>query len=173
MITSTAGKPRPAVKPPIRRSARNVVLFLAAGVAAVVAVIVLAAGLYVARSAYQAGHQSSPTAAVNGLLDAALSDRDPASADKYLCPGGTIRRDVRTLIGRITGYERDTPGARIRYTWDTPRAVTRHGDSATVVAVVQPTSTDGTSVQAGERQSWRFDVRDRGGWHVCRMTGWQ
>ena len=157
------------LKRPIRRNAGNVLLFLGAGIAAAVLVVVTAAVLYISRTAYQAGHQASPVVAARGMLYATLHEQDKTSAGKYLC-NSTVQRRVDRLIDRNLKYLDAHPGASLTYTWSSVRQLSRHGGTATVT-----TDVDGDLIQNGQHysassQHWTMGLRDRSGWKVCSLS---
>jgi hypothetical protein len=168
-MATTRSLPPRKLKRPIRRTPGNVLLFLGAGVAAVVLVVAAAAALYITRSAYQASHQASPTAAARGMLYATLHERDQAAVAKYLC-NNTIRRRVDKLIDRNVRYLSAHPGSSLTYTWSSVRQLSRHGGTATVT-----TDVDGDLIQNGQHypastQHWTMGLRDQGGWKVCSLS---
>lgn len=169
-MTATLHHPRRSkkLKGPIRRTPLNALGFLGAGALATVAVLAIAAFLYISQSAYQAGHQSTPTSAVNGFLDAALNDRYMSTMDKYLC-GDTARRQAQTLLNQIDDVQAD--GSSVDFYWQNTHVTQRPNDNrATVTASVTATvTTDGKFVN-NSPHTWRFHLQDRAGWKICSFT---
>ena len=165
----TPSTPR-RVKGPIRRSPLSLLLFLAAGIACVVAVAVAAAVLYIGQSAYQAGHQKSPTEAVDAMLDAALNNHDASATDKYLCSGGVkVKRTVHQLVRQINDFNQSNPGTFLTYEWSLSKTSQRD-DHAIVMAHVRAKTTSSGSSLSNPEQTWTFKMRDQGGWKVCGLT---
>lgn len=161
-------RPPRRLKPPIRRNARNVTFFLAAGIAIVVVAISGAVLLTINRSAYQAGHQPTPRAAAEAYLYAVLQDREADSAAKYTCTDAAQRK-TNTVIKSITDWTSRARGNDIAYTW-TVQKTTKHGtDQATVTANVRTTVTADGSISVQPNQTWTLQMRDRGGWKVAEL----
>jgi|GEM_PF-6957966 len=158
---------RTNIKSPIRFTIRNILLILAAslalGLAAAVVVVVFA----INQSAYQAGHQPTPTAAARGLLYAMLNDRSTASSDKYLCDG-PVHRQVHRLIGQVNDFATGDNSISYSYGINTP---TMHGeDAATVTADVTARTTTSGSTIVQPTQTWTMSMRNDSGWKVCRLS---
>ena len=173
MATATARRPaRPGpkkLKGPIRRTPLRAAAFLALGILATVVMLAAAIGLYISRSAYEAGHQSSPTEAANAFLDAALNNRDVASADKYLCSNQAIHTKINGIIGGINDFSTD--GSSISYRWDTPTLRSRHDDHATVTTTLYADTTDsGDGGTDNPPQTLTMGMQDQGGWKLCSFT---
>lgn len=170
MSQSTVSAPgrRPVrLKRPIRRTPLQALAFLGLGVVAVVLVLALALGQYIVRSAYQAGHQPTPTDAAEGMLDATLHDRDPSSVGKYMC-NAAVERKIDDQIQRIKDFTKSGRNS-IDYSWDTRQAA-RSGDRATVIATIDATVTQNGVLSADPPQRWTLAMRDRSGWKVCGLT---
>jgi len=163
------------VKPPIRFRLRNVLLFLAAGLALVVAAVTAVVVFYIGRSAYQAGHQTSPTEAADGLLYAILHERSESAASKYLCDDGSIKHQVHSMIGQAKRFE--SSGKSAQYSWGAPHVRSRSTGRATVTVNVGLKVLDGSHTYPYPDQGWILGERNGGGplggWHVCslRITG--
>jgi hypothetical protein len=123
--------------------------------------------LYIGHSAYRAGHQPTPTAAANAFLYAALHDRQPGTSAKYLC-NPQVTHQVNGLIKKINDYAAQ-PGSAISYDW-TVRATSQHGDQATVAADVTAQVTAAGNISTQPPQTWTLDMRNQGGWKVCRLV---
>lgn len=159
---------RPRLKRPIRRTPGNLVLFLALGALSTMLAIGAAAAIYISGVAYQAGHQPTPTSAVYGFLDAALRHRQMSDVDKYLC-ADTARRQARTLLNQIAEVE--SSGASVDFFWADPHVVSHTGgDRAVVTDTVRATVTSNGTRQPQSANTWRFNLRNQGGWKICSFT---
>lgn len=167
MTAAPSGRRPTRLLRPIRRTPLNVMAFLGLGVVAVVLVLALVVGQYILRSAYQAGHQPTPTAAADAMLYAMLHDRDPASVGKYLCDA-PIEHKVDRLIQRINDFTRSGKNT-IDYNWDTHQTY-RSGDRATVAAKIEATVTQNGVLSSNPPEYWKLAMRDRGGWKVCGLA---
>lgn len=168
--TTTPTRPPRRLKRPLRCDALNAILFLGAGVLAVAAILAAVTIAYIAQTAYQAGHQATPTAAVQDFLDAALNDRHMATVEKYLCNNQTVHRSVGTLITGINTYTRHHPNTTLTYDWDNVHQTTRTSQTATVTADIRTRATvSGTPLQE-PAQLWSFQLADHAGWKICRLT---
>lgn len=169
-MTTTLHHPRRSkkLKGPIRRTPLHALGFLGAGALATIAVLAVAVALYISQSAYHAGHQSTPTGAVNGFLDAALNDRYMSTMDKYLC-GDTARRQAQRLLDQIDGVEAD--GSSVDFFWQNTRITQHPSDNRAIVtaAVTATITTDGKFVN-NSPHTWRFHLHDRAGWKICSFT---
>ena len=152
---------------PIRRTPLTVMAFLGLGTVVVVLVLALVVGQYVLRSAYQAGHQPTPTAAADAMLYAMLHDRDTSSVGKYLCDAA-IERRVDNLIQRITVFTKSGKNT-IDYNWDTHQTY-RSGNRATDAATIEATVTQNDVLSRNPPEHWKLAMRNQGGWKVCSLT---
>ncbi|BCJ32648.1 hypothetical protein Athai_01510 [Actinocatenispora thailandica] len=157
------------LKPPLRRTPVSLLLFLLAGFGCLIAVLAATIVIYIGRSAYQAGHQVSPTQAVDGLLDAALNEHDASATDKYLCGDASVRSKVHGVVRRIKTFEKKNPGTFLTYEWSVRKVWQRRGRALVAAQVRAKTTASGSSTNNPE-QRWSFAMRDQGGWKVCALT---
>lgn len=161
---------RRRVKRPIRRTPGTILAFLALGAASTVAVLVLAAGLYIFQDAYQAGHQATPKGAADAFLDAMLNKRSMDFASTYMCDDGRLARQTESVVGRIKRFEKENPGSSIKYLWGDFHTKHVSNARATVTTRVTASTTVDQSVINNPPQVWSLDMRDRGGWKVCGLS---
>jgi hypothetical protein len=158
----------PRVKPPIRRTAGTILGFLSLGAAAGIVVLGLTIGIYIFQDAYQAGHQTSPTNAVDGLLDATFNKRDTSAISKYLCGDPVTANKVKATISQINKFEKSNPDVFLTYRWDITKK-SQNGDQAVVTANVQAKTTVNNSAMDNPPQLWTFGMRNKSGWKVCSL----
>ncbi|MEV0843672.1 hypothetical protein AB0I55_29520 [Actinocatenispora sera] len=166
--TAAPAATRP-VKPPLRRTPLTLLLFLLAGFASLVAVLAAAIVIYIGQDAYKAGHQMSPTQAVDGLLDAALNEHDAPATDKYLCDQVSVRDKIHDVVRQIKTFEKSNPGTFLTYEWSV-RKVWQRRDRALVTAQVHARTTASGSSTNNPEQKWKFSMRNESGWKVCGLT---
>ncbi|GAA4200249.1 hypothetical protein [Actinocatenispora rupis] len=156
------------VKRPIRRTPLTVAGFLAAGVGAVVAVVVAVAVLYVGQDAYKAGHQSTPAGAADGFLDAMLNQRSMDLAQGYMCDSKPFHQRVAKLIKQVKDFEAQ-PSSSVSYLWGGFKTVSKTDSAARLSTnVTTTTTTDGTMVDNPE-QTWTLELKSEFGWKVCGL----
>ncbi|GIL29568.1 hypothetical protein [Actinocatenispora comari] len=166
--TATPTPTRP-VKPPLRRTPLTLLLFLLAGFACAVAVLAATIIIYIGQDAYKAGHQTSPTEAVDEFLDATLNKRSMDFASTYLCSNPPVKQKTRQLIGDIHAFEKSNPGTFLTYEWSI-RKVWQRRDRALVTAQVRARTTASGSSTNNPEQKWKFSMRNESGWKVCGLT---
>lgn len=159
----------PRVRRPIRRTPGTVLGFLALGAAAVVVVVGLAVGLYIFQDAYRTAHQTSPTQAADGFLDAMLNDHRLDLARNYMCDSSALERQVGSMIQRIKSAQTEHPNAQIKYTWSGFRQGSRSGSQASLTTDVTVSTILGSAVSTSPAQTWTFAMRNEGGWKVCGL----
>lgn len=157
------------VKRPIRRTPGTVLGFLAAGAAAVVVVLGLAAGLYVFQDAYKAGHQSNPKDSADAYLDAVLNKRSMDFATTYLCGGAAVRGQTEKIISGIKRFEKANTGSTVKYIWTGFHQVSRTDSTATLTTQVTASTSVNDSVINNPAQTWTFTMRNESGWKVCGL----
>lgn len=169
--TTSAPIPPPPrlVKAPLRRNPLSLMLFLLAGFGCLVAVLAVAVVIYIGQDAYKAGHQTSPTEAVDEFLDATLNKRSMDFASNYLCDDPPVTQKTRKLISDIHTFEKKNPGTFLTYGWSV-RKVWQHRDRALVTAQVRAKTTASGSSTNNPEQKWKFSMSDESGWKVCRLT---
>ena len=160
---------RRRIKPPIRRTARNMAAFLALGLVAALLAVAAVVVVYIANSAYQAGHQATPTSAVKGMLYATLHDGDKTSAAKYLCDAA-ITRQVNTLIDQNDRFTHSGKDTTLSYEWGAPHVVSQHSGQATVTADIDLLVTEHGRQYGYPEQHWTLGLRDHGGWKICSLS---
>ncbi|HEY3503221.1 MAG TPA: hypothetical protein VGN37_10635 [Actinocatenispora sp.] len=164
----TASKARRA-KRPIRRTPGTVLGFLALGAAAVVVVVGLTVGIYIYQDAYRTAHQTSPSQAADGFLDATLNDHRLDLAENYMCDGDALERQIGSMIQRIKSAQTEHPNAQIKYTWSGFRQVSRRDARARLTTDVTVSTIIGSAVSTNPAQTWTFAMRNVGGWKVCGL----
>jgi hypothetical protein len=135
-----------------------------------VVVLILIAGGYIFNVSQKAAHQTSPTAAVDAFLDAALHAHNLDLAEGYTCGSEDINRITKSTIDQIRSYEKAHPDTSVSYLWSNPTQKSRSGNHTTVTSdITARTIINGATTDA-PAQTWTFDVRNKGGWKVCSVT---
>lgn len=169
-VTTAPPTPKPPrVKRPIRRTPGTVLGFLALGAAAVVVVVGLAVGLYIYQDAYRTAHQTSPSQAADGFLDATLNDHRLDLAENYMCNDDALDRQIGSMIQRIRSTQTEHPNAHIKYTWNGFRQLSRRDARASLTTDVAVSTIIGSAVSTSPAQTWTFEMRNEGGWKVCGL----
>jgi len=102
-----------------------------------------------------------PAGAASALLSAIFTKQDEKAAERYVCAKQRDADAVQQLIDEAAQYRQ----AGSKVSWSTPRQTARHGDDATVTAVLRLRRTAGRT----DEQTWRFGVVEEHGWRVCSI----
>jgi hypothetical protein len=166
--TATPTPTRP-VKPPLRRTPLTLLLFLLAGFACLVAVLAATIIIYIGQDAYKAGHQSTPTGAAEGFLDAMLNEHDVELAENYACDNKALHLQLAKTVSDIKKFE-SRPDSHISYLWDGFKTVSRSATRARLTSRVSTTTTVNNSIINNPPRTWKFSMRNESGWKVCGLT---
>ncbi len=111
---------------------------------------------------YLGSNTSSPTASVEGFLDAA-KDQDSSAAQDFLCKKLLDAGDTNGLGGDNFGEDHDVS---MDLSYSNVREVSNDGSNAEVSADVSATFTvDGQSQDSSG--TWTFELVNESGWKIC------
>jgi hypothetical protein len=130
----------------------------------------LVVAIYISKSAYQAAHQTTPTAAVDSFLQATLQERDLSMAQDYMCSDSALTARVSKVINQIKSFDRGDANASVVYNWERPTTISRHQKQATVAARVRVRRFVDGAITNSRVSSWRFKTINESGWKVCGLT---
>jgi outer membrane phospholipase A len=105
--------------------------------------------------------QGTPTAAVDGFLNAVFTKKDSTEAEKYVCSAARKKADLTKKIDELKAYEQNYKSPR--YTWGTPVVESQNQSSAKVTVAVKFITVD----ERVAEQKLRITATNDKGWWVC------
>lgn len=106
--------------------------------------------------------RSSPDVAVDNYLRAFLVDRNDTRAELYVCQSSHDLMEMEVFRQDIEAREVEH-SIKIIISWGS-LVVSTQGGRGVVTVELRRTISDGSE---SDRQNYRFDVVDDGGWRVC------
>lgn len=161
-MTAPYPAPTPPAPPgPVRTRAGTVTVFVLIGVVLICLGLGTTGYLLVVKVDPGA---KQPTGAASGLLGAIFVQQDEKAAERYVCAKQRDAKAVQQLLDEAAQYQR----AGSKVTWSDLTQTARHGDEATVTAVLHLRRTVSGQART-DQQKWRFGVTDEHGWRVCAI----